>query len=99
MRQFVFGKDIFGNTIVKNNRGEVLLRYETDIFGNLKVKDKNGRIIASIETDIFGHTIVKSSQAIKLAEYDSELPADYSSGLFSDLPNILLQLLDEQQPE
>ena len=52
-------KDIFGNTIFKDEHGSVIEVHKKDIFNNTVIEDGHGRTIRTIKKDIFGNTIVE----------------------------------------
>lgn len=52
-------KDIFGNTVIKDDRGNVLCVVKKDVFGNLAVEDGQGRTLRKIKKDVFGDTVIE----------------------------------------
>ena len=63
-------KDIFGNTIYKDEHGSVIEVHKKDIFNNTVIEDGHGRTIRTIKKDIFGNTIVEDERGI--TEYKIE---------------------------
>ena len=50
-------KDTFGNTVRKDNYGNILSIYSKDTFGNIVEKDQYGNTVATYSVDTFGNTV------------------------------------------
>lgn len=68
-----YEKDIFGNTVIKDESGRTVQSVGKDIFGNTVVKDASGRTVQTIGEDIFGNTVVKDAYGREIASFEKDI--------------------------
>lgn len=66
-------KDIFGNTIIKDENDRTIKSIEKDIFGNTIIKDGSGHKLKSFEKDIFGYTQIKDGNGRTLQSIEKDI--------------------------
>ena len=57
-------KNVFGDTIYRNSKGEVVAKGEKNIFGDEVIKDKEGNVVAREDNTIFGKSYVNKNNEV-----------------------------------
>ena len=65
-------KNVFGNTIYKNSKGEVVAKGEENIFGDEVIKNKDGNVVARENNTIFGKSYVNKNNEV-IGKFESNI--------------------------
>ncbi len=61
-QELTYSKDYAGNTVVKDQYGNIVATGSTDYAGNFVWKDKNGNVIKTDSKDYSGNTVQNSNK-------------------------------------
>jgi hypothetical protein len=71
--QVTYSKDVFGNTVAKDQYGNVISTYSKDVFGNTVEKDQYGNTKSTQSKDVFGNTVEKDRYGNTQATYSKDV--------------------------